>query len=469
MPSLTACFRLLISIPFLLALCGCSDTNEQTSTDYLKASDSYPPTALDHYVAEADPSYRWHIAKTSTIEDITVQVVQLTSQTWQPPAPVDAPEWQHWLIINKPSQQTSDTALIYISGGKSNEPMHKASNKTLTRIAQRTGAMTVELRAIPNRLEFNNDGQQRKEDDLIAYTWARYLENGDPAWPAQLPMVKSVVRAMDTLQALHGINNFVLAGASKRGWTTWLTGAVDTRVKAMIPIVIDVLNVVPSMDNHHAAYGYWSPAIKDYVQHGIMDSRHSPNFDKLMAIVDPYSYRQRFKQPKFLINAVGDEFFLPDSSRFYFDQLPGEKYLRYVPNAKHDLKHTDAFESLEAYFSAFITQQTRPRFSWKIAEGVIHLTAKDKPTTVKLWQAKNPGARDFRLNSIGETWAETVLTAQSDGTTYIGKVDTPVSGWAAAFIELTYETQGRFPLKFTTPVSVVPDSLPFTRQMADTE
>lgn len=34
-------------------------------------------------------------------------------------------------------------------------------------------------------------------------------------------------------------------GASKRGWTTWLVGAVDTtRVMAIVPIVLDAINFV---------------------------------------------------------------------------------------------------------------------------------------------------------------------------------------------------------------------------------
>ena len=52
----------------------------------------------------------------------------------------------------------------------------------------------------------------------------------DPTWPALLPMVKSAVRAMDTVQkhlssldtgALN-IKHFVISGGSKRGWTTWM-------------------------------------------------------------------------------------------------------------------------------------------------------------------------------------------------------------------------------------------------------
>jgi len=67
---------------------------------------------------------------------------------------------------------------------------------------------------------------------------------------ARLPMTKSAVRAMDTVTAFLGSSRevtsggrFVVAGGSKRGWTTWTTAAVDKRVVGIIPIVIDVLNI----------------------------------------------------------------------------------------------------------------------------------------------------------------------------------------------------------------------------------
>src|SRR5438105_890106 len=166
------------------------------------------------------------------------------------------------------------------------------------------------------------------------------MHPADPTRTPRLPMVKSAVRAMDAVTELMGsdkgkktvIKKFVVAGGSKRGWTTWLTGAVDSRVVAIIPIVIDVVNVRVCKINHYAAYGFWARAVGDYTRHKVHERFDTPQYAELLKIVDPYSYRDRLALPKFIMNASGDQYFPPDSSKFYFDALPGVKYLRYVPN-----------------------------------------------------------------------------------------------------------------------------------------
>ena len=300
---------------------------------------------------------------------------------------------------------------------------------------------------VPNQpLIFHGDGVRRVEDDLIGYTWDQYIQTGEARWLARNPMVKSAVRAMDTITAAtakeangHTVDKFVVAGGSKRGWTTWLTGAMDDRVVAIIPIVIDVLNADVSMRHHFAAYGYWAPAVGNYVQHGIMERMGNPRLIEAYKLVDPYYYRHRLKIPKLILNAAGDQFFLPDSSQFYWDDLQGEKHLRYVPNTDHGMGRSDAVRTVIAFYSMIVNGKQRPRFSWTVEDdGSFKVTTIDKPKTVRLWQATNPTHRDFRVDTLGRAYKSTELSAAPDGT-YTANVKKPEKGWTAYFVELTYD------------------------------
>ena len=428
-------------------------------------------TALDRYVAAPDTNYSYHLVNTIRGQDQTVYVLEMTSQAWLTTNEVDRPLWKHWLTIVRPDVVASSKALLFITGGANDGRVPKSADGNLIRIALATKSVVAEVKMVPNQpLVFVGETEGRKEDSLIAYTWDKFLRTGDPKWPARLPMTKAAVRAMDTVTGFCAtpdggkvmVDGFVVAGGSKRGWTTWTTAAVDKRVVGIIPIVIDVLNIEPSMLHHYAAYGFWAPSIGDYTAFRIMDWNGTPEYHALMKIVEPYQYLQRFTMPKFLINASGDQFFLPDSSQFYFDDLPGVKYLRYVPNADHSLKGSDAYESLQACYNAVLNHLPLPQFSWTLKrDGSIRVTTKDTPSAVKLWQATNPDARDFRLETLGPKWQSSPLADQGRGV-YLAKVPKPAKGWTAFFVELTFPSGNQSPpFKFTTQVRVVPDVLPF--------
>lgn len=456
--------RALSLLALTSMLAGCSGLETSLPAESLPAK-----TALDAYVAAPDSSYSWKVVAEQEQDGLRGVVIEMVSQTWRKPEEVNRTVWKHELKMVIPEKRLSDRAMLFISGGSNRGRPPGPPSRRLAGLAQASQAIVVELRMIPNQpLSFGEGDRERYEDDLIAHTWNRYLDTGDPTWVARMPMVKACVRAMDTIQAFlkseEGgeieVEEFVVAGASKRGWTTWLTGAVDTRVIAIIPIVIDVLNMVPSMEHHFAAYGFWAPAVGDYERNGIMDRRFDPRYDALVRLVDPYYYRHRLTMPKFILNASGDQFFLPDSSKFYYDQLKGEKHLRYVPNADHGLDNSDASESLQAYFQAVITDTARPEYSWRFTDdGGIEVRPETPPAAVRLWQATNPEARDFRLDVVGPIWKSTDLRAREDGS-FHATVPEPEKGWTAFFVELEYSSGGPNPFKFTSGVRVVPDVLP---------
>ena len=428
-------------------------------------------TALDRYVAQPDSSYEYHLVKTNSRPGYSSYVLEMTSQSWRRTNEVDRTLWKHWMIVIKPDQVTTTNTLLFITGGNNGDGPPDSADGNLAQIAVQTHSVVTELHDVPNQpLTFAGETKSRHEDSFIAYTWDKYLRTGDETWPARLPMTKAAVRAMDTVvdfarsEAFGKVplNRFVVAGASKRGWTTWTTAAVDKRVIGVIPIVIDLLNIVPSFKHHYQAYGFWAPAVTDYVEMGIMDWMDTPEYKALMKIEEPFEYRDRLTMPKFLINAADDQFFLPDSSQFYFDDLPGVKYIRYIPNADHSLRNSDAARSIFVCYQSILDGGAVPKFSWSLdGKDGIRVAAQDHPSQVLLWQASNPSARDFRLETLkGSPWKSSTVSEAGPGI-FVGRTEVPAKGWTALFVELTFPGRGGVPFKFTTQVRVIPDTLPF--------
>jgi PhoPQ-activated pathogenicity-related protein len=428
-----------------------------------------PKTALDEYVAKPDPTYEWKVVKTIPGDGVTTFVVDLKSQSWRAVPDVDRAVWQHWLVVVKPNAVKHPTAFLNIGGGRNGSPPPDGASPFSVTMAKTTNTVVAELKMVPNQpLILNGDGKPRVEDDLLAEGWVKSMDTGDPNWIVRLPMVKSAVRAMDTVTALLAsepggkvdVSTFVVAGGSKRGWTTWLTGAVDKRVIAIVPIVIDIVNVTPCSINHFCSYGFWAPAIGDYTRHNVQERRGTPQHAALMRIEDPYYYRDRLIMPKYVVNAGGDQYFPPDSSKFYFGDLVGAKFLRYVPNADHSLRGSDAQDSILAFYHAVLNRTPIPRFTWQMGtDGSIRVVTEDKPREVNLWQATNPKARDFRLEAIGPAYKKSRLEPV-ENRVYVAKVAKPETGWTAFFAELVFDSGASVPFKFTTQVSIVPDVLP---------
>jgi PhoPQ-activated pathogenicity-related protein len=236
-------------------------------------------------------------------------------------------------------------------------------------------------------------------------------------------------------------------------------------VVAIAPAVIDVLNMAKQMRHHYSAYGFFSKAIKDYQDMQIFCRLDSPEGRNLAQLVDPYAYKDRFSMPKLLINSCGDQFFLPDAGRFYVGELPGQTYLRYCPNTDHGLSGSDAVEVLLNFYRSQVGGLAMPQFTWSIDDqDRIIVRTQTRSSQVRLWQATNPHARDFRLQTIGPAWSSSVLQA-SEPDLYIAQVARPQSGWKAFFVELVFDGTYASPIRLTTPVHVVPSCLPYAYKL----
>ena len=427
-------------------------------------------TPLDDYVKKADPAFNYDPkpVKEEVTDTYTARTYRMVSQEWLDATKVSPTKWEHWVVVIIPKEVTTETGFLFIGGG--GNPLGDPGNAdgALAQIALLNKSIMVELKQIPNQPlhfvdekmdEFKQSG--RKEDDLIAYGWDKFLVTGDPLWLPRLPMTKASVRAMDLAQKEYPqIKNFFVCGGSKRGWTTWTTAIADKRVIGIAPAVIDVLNCTKSLENHINAYGFWAPAVDSYTKMDIMTRLETPEFAALRAVVDPYSYLDRLTMPKYIMNSTGDQFFPPDSWKFYYDDLKGEKYLRYIPNTDHSL-NPEAYLNIASFYHAIINNTPRPEFTWKRSpEGALEVRCKTAPTKVLLWQATNPEGRDFRLEKIGKAYTSSPVTESEPGV-YRAAVAAPPKGWTAFLLEMEFPNPGfKYPFKFTTGVSVVPDVYP---------
>lgn len=469
-PAFLCTFLIMTSVSFLLT--SCRQATPSDVVDTAVTSIVYD-TPLDRYVNTPDPAFQYELVDTIPAETFTTYVVRMVSQRWLTEAEVKDPVWWHWLTIVVPDDLQHDQGMLFIGGSSRNQEQPRQADELILKTALASQSVVAYLHNVPNQpVEFvGDDYGPRVEDELIAYGWRKFLENGgkdeDAIWLARLPMTKAAVRAMDVVSELsrpltgRQVEEFVIAGASKRGWTTWTTAAVDERVVGIVPIVIDLLNVVPSFEHHWQAYGDWAPAVGNYVEENIMNWMGTEEFDNLLALTEPFSFRDRYDMPKLLLNATGDQFFLPDSWQFYWNELPGEKHLRYVPNSEHSMRETDALTSLVAFYQDILTETPRPQFEWTMEEGAIVIRTSDEhpPQSIQLWQAHNPNARDFRVDIIDRSWTATDIPLQENGTYRLEAPDNG-DGFTAFFGELTFPNGGNEPLKLSTGVVVTPDTYP---------
>jgi PhoPQ-activated pathogenicity-related protein len=431
-------------------------------------------TALDQYVAAPDSSYQFSLNSTITGTGYTDYVINMVSQTWTP-SPGDSEVWQHWVQIIVPSNVNTHTAILNISGGSNSATAPTSPDQTTLAAATTLNAIAVFLPTVPNEpVTFPAQGETTPltEDQIVAYTFEQFLNGNGQDWPLLLPMVKSAVRAMDTTQSFVSsqsdgtlsVDNFIVTGASKRGWTTWLTPAVDTRVIAIVPFVFDGLNLPDQIESQLDTYvgvtqdvvNGDSTAVQDYTNDGVFDFIGTPQMAALDSIVDPFSYidRSTYNIPKYLVDSTGDQFFVPDA-QFFFSDLPGQNYLRYVPNTDHGL-NTDAVTGAINFEEALVDGAALPQFSWNVTDAgtTITLNSTTTPTSVTMWQATNTTNRDFRLETFGANWTSSTLSDQGGGT-YVAHVTPPATGATDFFIQMQYSVDG-VTLTFTTQISTVP-------------
>ncbi len=399
-----------------------------------------PETALQRYLANNDKTFAWELRDSFELEDIAGYNVLLTSQQWHEYT------WQHQLTLLVPAEVRYDGALLFITGGRNvnGQPKWKDANDDailmMRQVALENHAPVAIIWQVPNQPLFGD----LYEDEIISYTLHQYRQDKDMTWPLLFPMVKSAVRAMDALQEFSEqqldleIKRFVVSGASKRGWTTWLTGAQDERVAAIGPMVIDVLNMPVQMDYQVDIWGDYSHQIQDYVRLGIAQDVRTKDGEELSTMIDPYSYRDKLTLPKLIFIGTNDEYWPVDAVKHYFGDIPGKNFIHYVPNAGHDLGGgQQAVQALSAFFAETLQNVPYPELQWdfSLTENRVTLTVQvdtNKLVSAQLWQAESDD-RDFR----DALWTSDDISTQIASPLQI-EIELPVVGYFAFYVDVIY-------------------------------
>jgi PhoPQ-activated pathogenicity-related protein len=413
---------------------------------------------LIRYVTQADASYAVHPIRVGQFGTADYLEAILTSQTWR------GIVWKHQLFIVRPRRLDVLTkqALLLIDGGSWEPEYESTTAHTLprkadifVRLANALHAPVAIVRQVPFEPLF--DG--RREDALIAYTFERYLDTGDPDWPLLLPMVKSAARAMDAVQQLArqhwglSIARFIVTGASKRGWTSWLTAAVDSRVQGVAPMVIDMLNMREQIQLQRQTFGGLSEQIQDYEQIHFPERIDSPTGRELVSIVDPYSYRDHLTQPKLILLGTNDPYWPLEALNVYWSGLPEEKRVLYLPNQTHDLQDLDRLIGSIAALSRYSELgKPLPQISGIFTrhDDRLELAVRTDrtPKRVRAWSATS-ATRDFRQAH----WSSHGCRRAGDG--HECEARTAGEMYTALYAEAVFQDRGerRFSLSTTVHIS----------------
>ncbi|MGZ8096565.1 MAG: PhoPQ-activated pathogenicity-related family protein [Methylosarcina sp.] len=410
---------------------------------------------LEDYIARADVSYRWLSTKFINNSWGTVAHYDLTSQNWR------GHSWKHHLVIVRPnSVRNPDIAFFRISGDGDGEN-HIDSLRTL---AERGGAVAAVLMNVPNQPLY----EDRREDALIAYTLNQYIKTGDETWPLLFPMVKSAVKAIDAVQKIvkiqhnQQINRFVVSGASKRGWATWLTAAVDKRIAAIAPMVIDTLNMKVQLQWSEQIYGKQSSKLQDYTELNLHRKMDNHAMQQLRGWIDPYAYSRRFTMPKLILLGTNDPYWTVDSLRHYWDDLPEPKMIYQTANAGHNLNGgAQALQTLAAFFELIADRKPLPEIAWQFDKTPerdqvkAQVEVNQEARAIRLWNTYSED-RDFRDN----IWTERALDITPGSSHAATSITVPEAGYRAFLMEVELQTDTGHEYKLSTIAKVAPDTKP---------
>lgn len=431
--------RLIIGLLFFMPVVLSAQKKQKVAE--VKKVEITPETALKSYINNGDKTFAYEVKDSLKLDGVTMYNILLTSQKWREFV------WKHQLTVFVPDHIDYDGALLFITGGsvKDGEPNWSKDDRywsVFAKMSKQNKAVSAIIKQVPNQPIIGT----MTEDELISYTLHNYKNDKDYSWPLLFPMVKSAVRGMDAIQDFtkktsnKNVNRFVISGASKRGWTTWLSSAIDDkRVAAIGPMVIDMLNMPATLSYQYKTYGDYSIQIEDYTKLGIAQDIASDDGKALQAMIDPYSYRANLTVPKMIFIGTNDEYWTLDAIKFSWKDIPGKNMIHLVPNAGHNLGGGEqAFEALNGFFATTLRNIEYPVLTWDIkptqlgAELSIK-APKEGLEGANLWYTTSSD-KDFRNNF----WQSKRLKL-SDGDVLKVPIPNPKKGYYGYYVDFKYK------------------------------
>jgi PhoPQ-activated pathogenicity-related protein len=188
-----------------------------------------------------------------------------------------------------------------------------------------------------------------------------------------------------------------------------------------------------------------------YTAPGLPNFMATPPGQRLIGMVDPYAYRQRLDLPKLIVLGTNDRYWTLDALNLYWDGLPGDKHVLYMPNNGHGLSDEARWrDSLACFFRNVAQGRALPALSWRYARNGVSLDAEiqaqPQPLGGRLWTARSTN-RDFR----SARWEAMPMTA--DASVLRARVRLSSDAYVAAFGEVEYREEGNA-CRFTTQVRI---------------
>lgn len=311
-------------------------------------------------------SFAWHFVWQSR----GTTTLQMTSQTWK------GTTWKHRVVIYQPKQlQFPDAATLFLT----TRPL-PFDALTGQRAADAIGAPFCIVYDVPNQPLWG-----KSENELFGYTASRALQSGDGTWSLAFPMARAAVRALDAVDAYNAsvkspkTKRWMLVGFSKRGLAAWLA-ATDPRVKGLVSLAYNNLNVPAQAKAQRSDWGELSPRLRPYLANGVEAAMETPRGEAILATWDPIQFRASLNKPKLVVDATGNDYWTLRAFDQYADDLPGTTDFLMVAGTDHYM--VSAFNQVFGAATAWC--------HWTLSG-----RASPQPTlkrTGEIWRFEAPGA-----------------------------------------------------------------------------